>query len=1032
VLALTVGLVVANGVVAQGIDPDFRPVLADMKLSTERIRPGDRFAIEFWFRNEGTAAAKREYTTFLHFEQPERDCRDIRFAEHYRPTPATVRWQAGETAHVGPYAVRTPAEARGEYHIHVGIFDELGTGQRLCEEYRGKLTVDPEAPTHDPRQAPLSPEEAKRRQVALAGRLHDPLRLDCGNSELHVDRKTGTWEILDKRSKELWSSNPLAEGIGEVTLSSGDQTVALPLDKVDGVETGDRAMALRYKLRPGEGEPVEVDVRLERTDKPDGVKVSYEAQPHAEWEVTGAVLLQEALTVTNNDGGYLAVPHRLGILLRADGGLPDTRTFRAYGNAGAYSMAFVGAVKNGSALLVAWDDPYTTLETHGAWVDHELVPGSHALSVSLRQTKTARSFTLHALGKGGYVQVAQAYREIARKRGLLRTWPDKVKRGAPVEAMSGAADFKPFVFSRALAHTRWNDSDEDRVSVGYTFDEAAQVAEHFRNDLGIERAMFVLAGWIHRGYDNQHPDILPAAPECGGDEALADCAKRVKDCGYLFGLHDNYQDMYKDAPSWDEVYIMKHRDGSLFAGGVWAGGQAYLTCSRKALELAQRPQNLNEVRRLFHPTIYFIDTTFAAPPFECFDPAHPLSLSDDLYWKSELVKYAAGLFGLFGSEEGQEWAVPEAAYFEGMMSHKTGEYGQDVVPLFEIVYGDCINLYTHQGDRAGPANAKYILDHLLYAENAVYQFGSHLYFKAEQPSGVPARPEIASLKQTGPRTFEITYRWHVRGPVGKYPRAFVHFTSPTATRPEQIAFQNDHVLPKPPETWRAGETVEVGPFSVEIPEGQDGTFAVMVGLLDENGGRQELAGLRGAGGRYRIGSVTLKDGQITFKPFDPSGPEPEKCFARADGAAAGLDETDRFIKNTYAVLSPLNRLTALSPMADHEFVSREPRVERSRFGDDVETIVNYGPGPHEEGGVELPQYGFLVRSPTFWAFHATRFGGLTYDPSGMFVLESLDGKPIADSTKVRIYHAFGEPRVSIGGKTFTVEREAEVNVRTGR
>jgi hypothetical protein len=580
------------------------------------------------------------------------------------------------------------------------------------------------------------------------------------------------------------------------------------------------------------------------------------------------------------------------------------------------------------------------------------------------------------------------------------------------------------------------------VSVGYTFEEAAEVAEHFRKDLGLEHAMVVLAGWIHRGYDNQHPDILPAAPECGGNDALADCSKRVRDCGYLFGLHDNYQDMYRDAPSWDESTIMRNRDGSLCAGGVWAGGQAYLTCSQKAVELARRPQNLPEVKRLFNPTIYFIDTTFAAPPFECFDPNHPLTRSDDIRCKAELCDYASQMMGLFGSEEGQEWAVPHAAYFEGLMSHKCGDSGQEVIPLFEIVYGDCINLYTHQGDRAGPERADYILDHLLYAEMPVYQFGGHLYFRSgEGQGGVPARPEVAEVKQTGPRTFDITYRWTVSGSVAEAKWMFVHFTSSNATRPEGIAFQGDHKLAA--EAWKAGETATDGPYSVEIPQGMEGGSEVMVGLLNESGERQELRGLSGANARYRLGTVTLREGKISFQAYDPSKPVGTMCFSRGDnGWARNLIPTDRFIKNTYEVLSSLNRLTALSPMTDHQFVSEKPRVERSEFsltpgpsprgrGETarVEIIVNHGPGSYAIGGVDLPEYGFLVRSPSFLAFHATKYGQITYDPSAMFVIQSLDGKPITQSGKLRIYHAFGDPKVEIAGKTFTVEREAEVSVK---
>jgi hypothetical protein len=203
-------------------------------------------------------------------------------------------------------------------------------------------------------------------------------------------------------------------------------------------------------------------------------------------------------------------------------------------------------------------------------------------------------------------------------------------------------------------------------------------------------------------------------------------------------------------------------------------------------------------------------------------------------------------------------------------------------------------------------------------------------------------------------------------------------------------------------------------------------------MLDEAGARQQFRGLSGTGGRFRLGEITLLEGKIGFRASDPSQPPPTNCFARADdGWASALNETDRLIRNTYEVLSPLNVLTAQVPMTDHEFVSAQPRVERSRFGEDVEIVVNYGPGAYEYRGVELPEYGFVVRSPTFWAFHATRFGQIEYEPSAMFVVQSLSERPITDCEKVRIYHAFGDPRIDIGGKVFTVEREAEVAIRDG-
>jgi hypothetical protein len=129
--------------------------------------------------------------------------------------------------------------------------------------------------------------------------------------------------------------------------------------------------------------------------------------------------------------------------------------------------------------------------------------------------------------------------------------------------------------------------------------------------------------------------------------------------------------MYRDAPSWNEEYLIKNRDGSPRKGGVWAGGPCWLICSRKAVELASRPQNIPEVKTRFSPTLYFSDTIFAAGLYECFDPNHPTTPAEDLRAKQRLCDYLRGEFGLFGSEEGREWGVAHADYFEGLMSHRT-------------------------------------------------------------------------------------------------------------------------------------------------------------------------------------------------------------------------------------------------------------------------------------------------------------------------------------------------------------------------
>jgi hypothetical protein len=300
---------------------------------------------------------------------------------------------------------------------------------------------------------------------------------------------------------------------------------------------------------------------------------------------------------------------------------------------------------------------------------------------------------------------------------------------------------------------------------------------------------------------------------------------------------------------------MRGPDGELRKGGVWFGGQSYFMCSRKAVEIASRPQNVPGVCKRFAPDVYFADTMFAANPYECFAPEHPLSRGDDMRYKGQLADYIREQAGLFGSEEGAEWGVPHADYFEGILSHKTGYQRLNdaqwltadiIVPLFELVYGDAIPMYTHQSDRPQPDNPGYILTHILYAEMPVYNIGDHDYWKE------PGRQDY---------------------------------------KPDMLVF-----------------------------------------------------------------------------------------------ARGPLNPTDQFIKNTYEILSPLNRLTALLPMTDHRFLTADRKVESTTFGDSVHITVNYGATPYNTGTAELPRWGFMVESPKWSACYATSYRGQKFGEAQLRVM----------------------------------------------
>lgn len=844
----------------------------------------------------------------------------------------------------------------------------------------------------------------------------------------------GAYAITDVRAGVTWRSNPFRPRFGAATVLADGTRRQVELSRCRIAGDG-RSLTAVFEISPDK--PAQT-ITVTVLPGDDGQSLDLRWDCAGGLEVESIRLLDDALAVAAADGGGVLVPVRLGLLIPPDSGLAFQQTFDTYAYEGCH-MAMLGLLKAGAALLVAWDDPYTAAEVRST-LPAAAGPSTQTLTVSLVMRKTSRRCTLHVLGKGDHVAIARAYRRIAAAKGYLVTWDRKLAENPSRAKLFGASNYK--LWSTLTRIMNEESTKEERVSVNWTFDEAAQVAEHLRNDLQLERVLFIMGGWIRRGYDNQHPDILPTAPECGGDEAFARCCRKIMSLGYVLSLHDNYQDMYRDAPSWDETFIMKNRDGSLMKGGKWAGGRAYLTCSRRAVDLAKRPQNLPAVRKLSGADSYFIDTTYAAGLHECFDPAHPLSRNDDLKWKQEISRYAREVFGIFGSECGREWAVPCSDFFEGLTGVSGGYYhnadlprklGAVVVPLFEMVYRDCIAMHGKYGYDIHNA-AAYVLHHISIARTLNYHsVPNRLYWKqpAAEQTPLALRPEVAEFRQTGPRQFSISYRWLVERPPADDWTVFVHFVDQSGS----IRFQNDHQPQPPTSRWTPGE-LRQGPFTVTVPQDLAGTFDIRAGLYrrEEPSARAMLSGPRDRERRCILGSVKVERDAVQFIPPPPRQQTPgdPAMFVRGDGGwSAGMHPFDRFVKNTHEILSPLNEMTSQMQMTAYEFLTPDRLVRRSVFGEGpgaVRVVVNGSGGNYtcrcDAGGEAiLPPYGFVVESPSFIAFCALSWNGITYAAPTLFTVRSADGRPLAESRSVRLFHGFGDGRIRLGDVEHRVPRE---------
>lgn len=848
---------------------------------------------------------------------------------------------------------------------------------------------------------------------------------------LTLIEENGACEVIDKRTGVAWGSAVGQPRFGAASILVDGKPVRFDLGKCRA-DARDNLLRAQFEPVPElPGALLTVSLRLREQGR-----LEVECAADDRLPVQELAVLDGLFTVTAAQAGCVVLPVREGVLVPAASGKEFTHRFDTYAYEGCH-MAMAGVVREGSALLLHWSDPYVALDLQSR--ANNLPDQTLRASLVLRQS--ARQFAVEFLGQGDHVTIGQAYRAVARQKGWRVTWDQKLPGHPDRAKLFGAINYKLWsVLDRQMNE---DGSREQSSRVNWTFAESAAVAEHLKRDLELDKVLFSLGGWIHRGYDNQHPDILPAAPECGGDAAFADCAKRVMDLGYLFCLHDNYQDIYRDSPSWDEKYIMRTSDGSLARGGHWAGGVAFLTCSRQALELAQRPRNLAAVRELTHANAYFIDTTYAAGLQECFSPDHPLRRQDDLHWKQALSDYARSVFGVFGSECGREWAVPHSDFFEGITGVSGGHFhdtkllekvGGTVIPLFEMVYRDGMALYGKYG--YDPANAAgYVLHHILIGRPLNYHsIPPHLYWQSspQAEENVSLRPAVANVTSTGPRRFRITYSWTADRPISGDYRVFVHF----AESAETILFQNDHTPQPPLNEWKG--TVNEGPFDVTVPEKVNGRIQVRMGLFSpKTGERLRLEGSEGAQSSYLVGHLNIAGDAVQFEPLPaapaPSG-DPALFVAAGQGWAEGLHPMDRFVKNTYEILSPLHELTARQLITAHQFLTRDKAVQKTTFGvgkDAVISLINTGPQPFPcrsrlGGDLLLPPNGFLVEAPEFVAFHSLKWNGKSYSKPVLFTLRSLDGQRLATSKKVKVFHASGDPSIRVNEAEFIVQRQAVV------
>lgn len=148
-------------------------------------------------------------------------------------------------------------------------------------------------------------------------------------------------------------------------------------------------------------------------------------------------------------------------------------------------------------------------------------------------------------------------------------------------------------------------------------DHTARLARAF--DYGLTHSLAIIHTWQRWGYDYRLPDIFPPLPSLGTLDDLRALGRLCTTRGALWGLHDNYIDIYPDADDFTYDAVTFTPDGK--------PRRAWLNESRDAQSYQFRPdriqpflqRNLALIVPALQPTASFVDVFASINSFDFYD-----------------------------------------------------------------------------------------------------------------------------------------------------------------------------------------------------------------------------------------------------------------------------------------------------------------------------------------------------------------------------------------------------------------------------
>ena len=363
------------------------------------------------------------------------------------------------------------------------------------------------------------------------------------------------------------------------------------------------------------------------------------------------------------------------------------------GTAGAY-MPWFGQVKDRAGYIAICEQPW-----NAAYYTEHPAEGPYT-HVGIRWEPSLGKMDYRRVRKYSFVKdcdyndLCKIYRNYVIEKGRFKSLAEKAVKTPSIDQLIGSAFLHKGIKTQVMTNSDFYDAENpDKNNHLTPFSVRTEEIKKF-HELGVEKLYLHLDGWAEPGYDNQHPDYLPACEKAGGWKAMKELSDTMHECGYLFGIHDQYRDYYYAAKTFDENFATHLADGTIPSHARWAGGPQTYLCATQAPFYVKR--NFTEIMdNGIKLDCAYLDVFTCNEGDECSHPWHKMTRRECYEYRNACFEYLLSKGILPSSEEVNDWAIPSLVFchyapYDFMLDRPGSPKKGIPVPLFNLVYHDCL------------------------------------------------------------------------------------------------------------------------------------------------------------------------------------------------------------------------------------------------------------------------------------------------------------------------------------------------------